>query len=177
MLTVSHLMSPAVVTIGPGATLREALTLFVERRISGAPVVSAGRVLGVVSATDLLHVETTLPVSAASWYDWAGDEDTVPEPWRADEDLPAYFGEAWADPSAEAAAALGRRGDVLSRHTVAEAMSRPICWVPPELSLRDAAAYMTRAGVHRVLVLDGDRLVGVLSAVDIVRAVGQGLVL
>jgi CBS domain-containing protein len=36
---------------------------------------------------------------------------------------------------------------------------------------------MTRAGVHRVLVLDGDRLVGILSAVDIVRAVGQGLVL
>jgi CBS domain-containing protein len=32
---------------------------------------------------------------------------------------------------------------------------------------------MTRAGVHRLIVMEEGRLVGILSSLDIVRAVGQ----
>lgn len=183
MLEVCDLMSRTVVTVAPDTTLRDALTVFAEHGISGAPVVAAGRVVGVVSATDLLDVESHALAAAA--VHGAGDTDTTRETagfWRAGDEAPAAdFGEVWADPDAEPYQLLrvraGHDRDALSRHTVADVMSRPICWVPPGLRARDAAAYMTRAGVHRVLVLDGDRLVGVLSAVDIVRAVGQGLAL
>jgi CBS domain-containing protein len=183
MLTVSSLMSRTVVTVGPDTTLHKALTLFAEHRISGAPVVAAGIVLGVVSATDLLDMEATaLAAAVVSGSLNADDARERPAFWQtADEPPAAYFGEVWADPGADVPEML-RRGsdsgqDVLSGHTVSEVMSRPICWVPPEMAVRDAAAYMTRAGVHRILVLDGDRLVGVLSAVDIVRAVGESLAL
>ena len=179
MLTVFDLMSRTLVTVSPGTTLREALMLLAEHRVSGAPVVSRGRVVGVVSATDLLAVENN--AFAAAEADGAAlpnEAHQVTGFWvAADESAVAYLGEAWADPWSEPTGRLASGRDTLSRHTVAEVMSRPICWVPPELPVRDAAAYMTNAGVHRVLVLDGDRLVGVLSTVDIVRAVGNGLTL
>ena len=37
------------------------------------------------------------------------------------------------------------------------------------------ASYMTRHGIHRVLVLEGDELIGIASAMDMVRAVAVGI--
>lgn len=180
MLTVRHVMSSDVVSIRPESTLYEALTLFARHRISGAPVASQGTVVGVVSLSDLVGIggvpparpDTRPPAAADQTRDAAG-------PGRESSEAPAaYFGEAWADSGAalleQPRQPPGWGRDDLSRRTVSQVMSRPICWVPPDLSVRDAAAYMTRAGVHRVLVLEENRLVGVLSAVDIVRALGDG---
>jgi CBS domain-containing protein len=55
--TVGQLMSRPVYTIRSDATLRDVATLIYERRISPIPVVDGdGRVLGVVSRSDLLRV-------------------------------------------------------------------------------------------------------------------------
>ena len=40
--------------------------------------------------------------------------------------------------------------------------------------VREAASLMTVEQIHRVIVLDGKRLVGILSASDIAAAVGRG---
>lgn len=50
---------------------------------------------------------------------------------------------------------------------------RPIT-IGPEATLREAAQQLLYADVHRLFVLDGERLVGVISTTDIVRAVAQG---
>jgi len=55
-------------------------------------------------------------------------------------------------------------------------MSRWVVSVAPETSVVTAARLMTSSRIHRVVVLDGDRLCGVLSTLDLVRAVGQGRV-
>lgn len=53
---------------------------------------------------------------------------------------------------------------------------RPLHSVAPATSLQEAARGMAAAGVGALVVLDGDRLAGVLSERDIVfRAVAQGL--
>jgi CBS domain-containing protein len=178
MLKVRDLMSTDIVAMPPEATLRDALELFAERHISGAPVVSGGRVLGVVSATDLIDFETDAQPPGGTASHAVAEEMEAPGHWlEGDEPPAAYFGEVWADTGADLLEEFQRaeegERDLLSRHTASEIMSRPICWVPPDLDIADAAAYLTKAGVHRVLVLDGGRLVGVLSAMDIVRAVGK----
>jgi CBS domain-containing protein len=48
--------------------------------------------------------------------------------------------------------------------------------VRPDDEVRVAARRMSAADVHRVLVLEGGRLVGILSASDIVRAVAAGTI-
>ena len=69
-----------------------------------------------------------------------------------------------------------REWDPLAEHTVADAMSRWVVSVAPETSVVTAARLMTSSRIHRVVVLDRDRLCGVLSTLDLVRAVGQGRV-
>lgn len=53
---------------------------------------------------------------------------------------------------------------------------RPVHAVAPGTTLRQAARLMAEQGVGALAVLEGDRLLGILSERDIVfRAVGQGL--
>jgi CBS domain-containing protein len=46
--------------------------------------------------------------------------------------------------------------------------------IDPDADVRDAARQMLYAEVHRLFVVSGNRLVGVISTTDIVRAVATG---
>lgn len=50
---------------------------------------------------------------------------------------------------------------------------RPLT-IDPQADIRDAAREMLYAEVHRLFVVSGNRLVGVISSSDIVRAVATG---
>ena len=50
---------------------------------------------------------------------------------------------------------------------------RPVT-IGPEAQLKEAAQQLLYADVHRLFVVDGDRLVGVISTTDIVRAMANG---
>jgi CBS domain-containing protein len=59
-MKVGEVMTREVVTVPPGASLKEAARLLVEHRISGLPVVdNQNHVLGVVSEADVLPKEAT----------------------------------------------------------------------------------------------------------------------
>lgn len=53
---------------------------------------------------------------------------------------------------------------------VHQIMTKPLITVPPELEIEYVARLMSRVNVRRVPVLDGSRLVGIVSEVDIFRA-------
>ena len=107
----------------PDTTLREVQRRLTARRISALPVVDDdGRLAGVVSRFDLLHVGRTQP----------GREITC--------------------------------GEVMTRAPVT---------VTPASTLREAAGHMLEHRIHRVFVLDGARLAGVLTTTDLTRAVGD----
>jgi signal-transduction protein with cAMP-binding, CBS, and nucleotidyltransferase domain len=50
---------------------------------------------------------------------------------------------------------------------VHEIMTKPVITVPPNCSLRDCASLMARADIRRVLVFDGQSIVGIVSSSDI----------
>lgn len=90
----------------------------------------------------------------------------------------AYFTDFWTEAGGDVLERMERPGtpewDPLAEHTVAEAMTRTVVAVSPEATARAAARLMTVLGVHRVLVLDDQRLCGVLTSMDVVRAAGVG---
>jgi CBS domain-containing protein len=53
-------------------------------------------------------------------------------------------------------------------------MTRKLLTIHPEADVRDAARQMLYADVHRLFVVSGDRLAGVISTTDIVGAVAMG---
>lgn len=182
MLSVRDLMSTDVVAVSPELSIRDALELLTERHIGGAPVMTDGRVVGVVTAADLLAFEAgTAPAPVeredqlevgelAPTLEELEDEETVPPS--------AFFTEWWTDAGAD----VVERGrsvaqpewDVLAERTVAEAMSTSLLWVAPQEPVARAAALMGSREVHRLLVLERGRLVGILTTTDIARAVADG---
>ncbi len=54
---------------------------------------------------------------------------------------------------------------------VSEVMTRDPVWLPADAPLSHAARAMARRGLHRVIVVDEDRVVGMVSTTDVMRAV------
>jgi acetoin utilization protein AcuB len=60
-LTVGKVMSQSVLTVGPDRDARDAAQLMLDHKIGALPVVDAGRVIGIVTETDLLRAFVTSP--------------------------------------------------------------------------------------------------------------------
>lgn len=149
-LTVKDLMTAGVLTISATATLAEASRLLGERQVSGAPVVDEdGRPIGVISRTDLVQGwERAAAARRRAFYQ-------------------AAAGEPVSLPGENVDAELGGR-------PVSEVMMPVVFGVQQGDSLRKAAALMSAEGIHRLIVLDGQSIVGLLSASDFVAAIASG---
>lgn len=65
------------------------------------------------------------------------------------------------------------KGKDPKRLKVREVMTKGLITVPPDCSLRDAAALMMEKGIRRVLVSRGGEILGIVSDTDIFRAVEE----
>lgn len=178
MLTLSDVMTSDVIALTPHTTLRDAVEILTRHHVSGAPVISGGRVIGTLSASDVLAFETMLP-GVPTGHDDAEDLlDGRTESW--DEELvppAAYFTDLWEDAGADVAERFaetdGPEWDVLAEHVVQEAMSTQVLSLPPDAPVHLAAQYMSRSGVHRLLVLHAEALVGIVTTMDITQTVAR----
>jgi len=129
-------------------SLRTAAHLLTQAQVSGAPVVDAeGRLVGVLSATDFVHLA----------------EDG--------EHLARCHPHAAAEFCAE-----GQLDDekVHPEETVSALMTADPVTVPPELGIGALAQMMLDAHIHRLIVVDSDnRPNGVVASTDILAAVAQ----
>ena len=180
MLRLHDIMTREIVTLSPEHSLREAMSILASRHISGAPVVSNHKVVGVVSLTDLAELASSAPgvptqrPERAEWGEWDEPVD-LPE---NQEPTAEYFRHLWDDAGAQVAdliaEASGPEWDALQEHTVGEAMSRDVKSLPPATSVEDGAQFMRDASIHRVLVMDDAILLGVVTTKDIADAVADG---
>lgn len=143
MTLVKDVMTHLVVSFRPQDSIEEVARRLLSNRISGAPVVSAGKVVGVVSEADIAH-------AYSATLDHKGRiRSTDPLLFRL-EGAPAP---AWANASVE------------------EVMTREVVTVTPDVPVGEAAILMDRHSVRRLPVVgpDGD-LYGVIARADVVRA-------
>jgi CBS domain-containing protein len=187
MIRLRDIMTTDVVSVSPDLTIRDAMELLSSRHLSGVPVVAAGKVVGVVTATDLMEFAADLPGApterpeqqeegewAAAEEEGEGGEVEV----EGTEPSATYFTELWTDVGADTdvrfANTSGPEWNALDEHTVAEAMTRaPIRCLTPDTPVPAAAEFIGMHNVHRVLVMDGERLVGIATASDISKAVAD----
>ncbi len=136
-------MHRGVATVMPEAPLAEAIGIMVAKRISGLPVVdAAGAVVGILTEGDLLRrAETGTQLESEGWRAWLAG------PGRGAQD---YI------------RAHARK--------VGEVMTQPVVMVDPDAALAEIVALMESRGIKRVPVLEADRLVGIVSRADLLRA-------
>lgn len=180
MLRLREIMSTDVVTVTPETTIREAMEVLARRHMSGAPVVSGEKLVGIVTANDLMAFTAAIPgvpterETRDEWIEWA--QPSVADEVEAEaEPSGAYFSDLWEDAGADVAERFADIGspewNALEEHDVSEVMTHvPLSTLSPDDEAEAAADLMRRNSIHRVLVTEGDRLVGVVSTLDIARA-------
>jgi CBS domain-containing protein len=183
MLQVRDVMTRDVITVSPEHTLREAMELLSRHHVSGAPVLSGQSVLGVVSGSDLMEYAAALPpVSDADREPLDVDpaDDALIEGLDDDREAEeaSWFVARWREETPDVHDRITDAGEsrwtALDEHTVSEVMTRGVVSIRPTVSLAAAADLMRRKRLHRVLVLEGGHMVGILSTTDIVSAVADG---
>lgn len=141
---VGDIMSKEPVCADGSMTLRQVARLFEENEISGAPVVGPdGRVVGVVSKSDLIRRSSESGVEATYYFESLEDGSD-------DEDAPGAEGGT----------------PVL----VEDIMTGEPITAQPGARVADVARRMAEARVHRIIIIDGERFpIGVVTSLDILR--------
>src|ERR671938_364550 len=129
-------------TLEPESTVEDAIKLFAEAQISGAPVVEDGRLVGIITEGDLIFQDAE--IKAPGFLDILGG--LVPlgntEEYRTE--------------------ALKSAGV-----TVGEVMTDDPVTAAPEATLAEAATVMAERRKKILPVVEGDQLVGVVTRMDI----------
>lgn len=139
-MRVENVMTRRVIVTGPDTSLKNVARILLEHGVSGLPVVDAEG-----------HV-----LGVVSETDILVKESATNAPHLGLVGWPL-----------EEARDLERK---LTAHTAGEAMSSPPIVVDLGFSVVEAAARMLDTGVNRLPVVDGDKLVGIVTRADLVRA-------
>lgn len=164
-MQVRDAMQPHPIRIVPDETLAELERVLLAERVGGLPVVEDGRLVGVVSRSDILRllgVERAVAEAQADFYREFYDDPFAPSAHAARED--AEQREGIEQQIAQRMASL----------RVRDAMTPEVVAIDAGAPLRDAAALMAERRIHRLIVTEDGRLAGVLSALDVVRLVAEG---
>jgi CBS domain-containing protein len=142
-MNAGDLMVRDVVTVGPQTPVPEIVTVLLSRGISGVPVVDAdGHLAGVVSEGDLLRrAEIGTEKRRGSWREF-------------------FTGTA----------ALAQ--DYVRSHAgvASDVMTRNVITVSPDTPLGTIADIMEEKHIKRLPVLDNDKLVGLVTRANLLRA-------
>jgi CBS domain-containing protein len=136
-------MSYDVATATPDMDVSSAARTMIERGVSGLPVVDPeGKVIGIISEGDLLHRAETGTERKSSW--WL---ELVATP----EERARQFVKSHA-------------------RKVADLMTRRVLTAEADTPLADIATMMEEQHIKRVPIVDGGRLLGIVSRADLIRA-------
>lgn len=146
MLTVADIMSQSVVSIKSTTTVREMAAIFDTMRFGTLPIVDdAGNLEGIVTASDLVEQDRPLHMpTVISLFDWI---------------IPI-----------EGEGSLQRELDKITAQTASELASTNVVTVAPSDSVSTAAEIMSSKKLHALPVVEGKKLVGMVSRIDIIRS-------
>ena len=156
-MKVGDVMTKEVRTVVPEMRLPELERALLQEQVRGFPVVQDGRLVGVVSRSDIvrmLAVDQSVAEEAMSGFYLDGTVGDTPA--QSLEMIGKY---------------VGRR---IQEMTVENAMIRTLVTVEPETPLVEAARLMAERRIHRLPVVADGILVGILSATDFVRLTAEG---
>ncbi len=142
MKTAADVMTRNLVTVAPATPVSSVSAMILENEITALPVVDDdGRLLGIVSEDDLVRAAEARRDIRRSWWRTLLDTRTS--------ELKEMFGE-------------GTR-------PVQEVMSRDVVVASEADPLRKLVVMLSRRRIKQLPIIKGEKLVGIVSRVDILR--------
>ena len=140
-------MKKKVIYFSPNDSIFKVAKIFSQKNISGAPVVENGKVVGVISETDIIKfIRMKFPSSIAA-----------PQ-------LSLLILNFLKN-------TFGFREEVkkVSKLRVKDLMSKKVVSISPKASILEAAEKMEKFDVQRLPVIEKGKLVGIISRADLVK--------
>lgn len=178
MDTVREIMRTELVTVVPDMSVHDLAGLLADKEISGAPVVDVdGEVLGVVSMTDVIRLaagEADVRVGPRPLVAGEFSIEAPPEnEYEEEQDVVDYFQSVHIPPFTPRPDGGETSGSALDQYDVREIMTPANFHIHPDSDLRELAAFLLRGRIHRALVMEDDRLVGIVTTVDVLRTMAD----
>lgn len=146
MKTAREIMSPEPITVGPEASVKEMAQIMVDNRIRCLPVVDEfGKLLGVVDEEELVHPETRVRFPTTLHF----------------LDSYLFLPSSLREFEKELRQAVGARA--------ADVMNEEPPLVGPDANVGEVASLMVKDDLEYVLVVEGDRLEGVITQADLLK--------
>ena len=144
-MTAGDIMTKDIVTVTKETSIRELAGLFTARKISCAPVVdAAGDLIGIVTETDLVEQDKNLHIpTVISLFDWV-----------------IYL---------ESGKKFEKELKKMTGQTVADIYTTEVETVAPTTPISKVADIMSSKKIHAIPVVDGERLVGIIARIDLIR--------
>ena len=147
--TARDVMNDQILTVTEEMSVHELATFLTDHEISGAPVEDAdGRLIGVVSTTDLART--------------AFESGSVGE-----EEHPFY--RSWAEDSLDLDDLADLHIEEEDGLQVKDIMTPTVFAVEVDAPVSHVARSMLDGHLHRLLVIEGQRVVGIVSTSDLLR--------
>ena len=143
-MKVREIMTRSVVSVSPDTPVSELAELLIERRISAVPVIEGDALVGIVSEADLLHryeIGTERRLAARPW--WQRLFANPESPW------------GYVESHAK---------------KVRDIMTADVVSVPEDMAAAEVAELFESRHIRRVPVVKGEKVVGIVSRTDFVRA-------
>lgn len=146
VMKAADVMVSDVITVGVNASIGEVAAILLSNHISAAPVVSEkGELVGIVSEGDLMRRAEIGTTKRHSW--WL---ELISTEWAsANEYIKSHSGK------------------------VADVMTRDVITAKPDTPLGDVARLLERNRIKRVPIVEGAKLVGIVSRANILQALAS----
>ncbi|WFN34038.1 CBS domain-containing protein [Methanogenium sp. S4BF] len=154
-MKVQDVMTPRPISVTIDTPVSQVSLLMKKNRIGGIPVTENGKPVGIVTETDILSLLTMPEISDDLW---------LPSPFEIIE-IPIRELMNW-EKTKEALSDVGSL-------PISEVMSDDLICTAPDVDIEEAASIMMKEGIARLLVVEGDELVGIVTRADLVRGLGS----
>ena len=153
-LRARDVMQKNVLAVSPDMTLAALEDFLIAKRISGVPVIEHGALVGIVSRSDVVRSLSLERALAGLIVAESSAPESADDPVR----LPAGL------------------ASQLAARTVRDAMVSDTVTVAPDMPIAEVARVLQARHIHRVLVVEGASVRGVISTLDLVRLIAEGKV-
>lgn len=148
-MMAKDIMTKDVITVGPEDTVETVINLLLDNRISGLPVVNEqNEVVGVVSEGDIIVRKSKLHIP--SFIQILGGVIYLDDPEDFKEELRKVVA-----------------------YKVKDIMSVPPATIEEDTTIEEMATILSEEGINRLPVVKENKLVGLVSRSDIVRALSR----
>lgn len=183
---VEKFMSYPLITVSAKSSIRDAAKLMIERRIRRLGVRESGKLVGIMTASDLIRCLPEVSETMQIWFevDYFMKKRVV----TVDEKMPVIAVAKLMGENRIGSVIITRQGEPVGIFTerdlltkflavdrsltteVGEVCSSPLITAPLGINVNEAAAIMASKGIRRLPITEKGMLVGIITARDLVEA-------